>query len=215
MRNHRGIFFTILFFLFMNCGFCQSDCELHTFKDGISIYTCKTNDSHLKSIKAIFNIKTKPSILAGLLMDVDNYSKWQYKLTISEKLKQISATEVIYRAQYDVPWPVSDRDLVARLKLTQDMVTKVMMMEAINEHDYFPEDDNFVRIKKSYAKWIMTPIGQNLVKVEYFFVIEPGGAVPAWIVNLTIAEGPLHTFKNLIDRIESGVPITPADFILD
>lgn len=196
-------------------GFGQSDCELHTSKDDIFIYTCKTQDSHLKSIKAVFNIETKPSVLAGHLLDVVNYSKWQYKLTLSEKLKQVAINEVIYRAQYDAPWPVSDRDLVARIKITQDPKTKIMIFEVTNMHDFVPEADDFVRVKKSLAKWIITPVGNNEVHVEYSFVVDPGGSIPTWIMNLTIADGPLRTFKELISRIESGAPVVPANFIMD
>jgi len=215
MRFPPVILFVLLFLSSVNNGFCQTDCEMHTSTEGIFIYTCKTNDSHFKSIKAVFNIKTKPSVLAGHLLDVVNYSKWQYKLTISEKLEQISNNEVIYRAQYDAPWPVSDRDLVARIKITQDQQTKIMIFEIVNMHDFFPEDDDFVRVKKSLAKWIVTPVGNNEVHVEYTFVVDPGGSIPAWVINLTITEGPFLTFKTLISRIESGVAVATADFIVD
>ena len=47
------------------------------------------------------------------------------------------------------------------------------------------------------AKWTVTPAGDRLLKVEYVMKIDPGGSVPAWMVNMVAAQAPFDSFTNL------------------
>lgn len=196
-------------------GLCQPACELKISKDSIVVYTCKSTDSKLKSIKANFTINTKLSVLAAHLLDVTDYVKWQYNVKHTEVIQKISESEMIYHSEVEAPWPLSNREVVMHLKITQDPISKVVIFETISVPGYIPENDDLVRVKRSHAKWIITPIGSNELKVDYSFEADPGGSVPSWIINLSIAEGPYQTFRNIKKRIHAGEKITPAGFIID
>jgi hypothetical protein len=42
----------------------------------------------------------------------------------------------------------------------------------------------------------------TILKVEYTLHVEPGGKVPAWMVNIFATEGPLAIFKQMKIQIE-------------
>ncbi len=211
----RHIFISILLFLSWNLCSGQNDCDLKISKDSIFVYTCKNPTSNLKAIKCNFTIRTTLSKLAGYILDVPAYTQWQYNTIESDLVKVISENEIIYRAVVHAPWPVTDRELVVKVKITQDPSSKIMTVRASNISSYLPENNDYVRIKESFGAWIVTPQEDGLLKVVYSFKVDPGGSIPAWLLNLAIAEGPYQTFKNLIDRNNSKVPVIPATFIQD
>ena len=196
-------------------GLCQPACELKISKDSIVVYTCKSTDSKLKSIKANFTVNAKLSVLAGHLLDVKDYVKWQYNVIHTEVIQKISESEMIYHSEVEAPWPLSNREVVMHLKITQDPMTKVMIFETTSVPGFIPENDDLVRVKRSHVKWVVTPISNNELKVDYSFEADPGGSIPSWIINLSLAEGPYQTFRNIKKRINSGVKISPAGFIVD
>jgi hypothetical protein len=82
--------------------------------------------------------------------------------------------------------------------------------------DYLPTTKNVVRVPASYSKMTLTPIGNSRLKVEYFIEVDPGGQMPAWVVNLVSTQAPYETFKNLMDRLESlKRNTTAASLIVD
>lgn len=193
----------------------QKDCELRKSQDSIFVYACKVADSNLKSIRADFTINARPSVLAGHMLNVPDYIHWQYRMVDAEILKRVSDNEVIYHSEVGAPWPVSNRDLVVRLRIVQDPKTKVMTFTITSIPDFIPEKKGVVRVPRADGKWIVTPDGNNKLKVSYSFQVDPGGSIPAWLLNLSIAEGPYQTFHNLNQRIEKGIQVTPARLILD
>ncbi|MEO6631403.1 MAG: lipid-binding protein, partial [Mucilaginibacter sp.] len=40
-------------------------------------------------------------------------------------------------------------------------------------------------------------LGQNQVHVEYSIHVDPGGALPAWLVNIFATDAPMKIFKSL------------------
>lgn len=210
----RFTFFLFGYFLILSVS-GQPDCDLRKSQDSIFVYACKTTDSNLKSIQAKFIVETTPSILAGHLLDVDHYASWQYRMIRTKVLKRVNERQVIYWGEVQAPWPISNRDLVVTLSIEQDIETKVMKFSIITLPNYYPEKSGIVRVPLSEGHWVVTPVGKNKLEVDYTFLVNPGGAIPGWLINLTIAEGPYQTFKNLKSRIESGAPVKRASFIKD
>lgn len=208
----------IFLFVFIGClrtANCQTDCVLKKSQDSIFIYTCKVTTSNLKSVKANFTINTKESILAAHLMDVVNYTHWQYHNIKTDVVKKISESEIIYHSYVSAPWPVTNRDLIMHLKITQDAVTKIMTIQIDGLPDYIPKQKDFVRVPSTHATWIVTPIDKNTLQVRYTLLIDPGGSIPTWIINMALANGPYETFRNIKARIKSVNEITPLAIIVD
>jgi hypothetical protein len=189
------------------------ECDLRKAKDGIKVYACETPDSKLKSITATFQLEASLSTLASIIMDIEQYPTWQYKVIQTELIKRFSDRELLYRGEVKAPWPVSNRDLVIRLSITQDSKTKVTRITAVSEPGSFPEKNGVIRVPKSETRWVITPVNDTELKVEYYFLVDPGGSIPGWLLNLTIAEGPYQTFKSLMEKVKDDVAVKELSFI--
>ena len=68
-----------------------------------------------------------------------------------------------------------------------------------------PEKKNIVRVSSSSGKWTITPLPNKAVRIDYILETDPGGALPAWLVNLFVTKGPLETFRKLKQQVEKPV----------
>jgi ribosome-associated toxin RatA of RatAB toxin-antitoxin module len=194
---HKLFFMLLLLVLGLKSASAQNDWKLSTEKEGIKIYTSMLPDSKVKAIKVEANFDATPSQLVALVMDVNTAPDWVYHVKSAKLVKQVSPTELYYYSEVNLPWPVANRDFVAHLTVTQDPGTKVVTIDGPAVTGVVPVKKGIVRIDNSIGKWIITPMGQNQVHVEYSIHVDPGGALPAWLVNIFATDAPMKIFKSL------------------
>ena len=182
----------------------EEDCKLKKDTDGIMIYACKSGDDKFKSLKADFTIEnTSLNELVALLKDVENYPKWQYNMTTAEVLKRESDESIITRSVIDAPWPVENREVIVRYQIIHNPERGEAHIEAKTVTYDYPKTKGLVRVPFSHAEWIVKEVGSTL-QVNYFLRVNPGGSIPAWVVNMSIAEGPYRTFTNLKKELKKS-----------
>lgn len=190
------------FFLVTICLAAQTrECELKRDKDGIKVYTCKSDTSKFRSLKAEFVIeKTSLEELKAFMFNVPNYLNWQYDAIESSMLKKIDEDEMIYRLVIDAPWPVTNRELIVQFSTAiHDDAHANFYIKTVPTD--FPVNEDLVRIPFSQASWTITRINNSL-HVIYQMNIDPGGYVPPMLVNMAMADGPHHSFRSLKKLIE-------------
>jgi hypothetical protein len=160
-------------------------------------------DSKINSIQSTFTVSASFTELSEVLFDLDNFHLWQYKIIRTELLKSFSAQEFIYRAELETPWPVSNRDLILHVKLTPGATPNSYHFSAIGKPDFIPPRNGFVRVPLSEAHWYIQVVDKNTIHVKHSILIDPGGSIPAWLMNLSLAEGPYQTFKSLREFLSS------------
>ena len=74
---------------------------------------------------------------------------------------------------------------------------------AIGKPDFIAPREDFVRVPVSEAHWYIKVVDKNTIHIKHSILIDPGGAIPAWLMNLSLAEGPYETFKNLRNYLSS------------
>ena len=192
---------TILINLIFQFDIIAQDCDLVTVNNGIRVFECDLEDSKLNAVKADFEIDATLCQYASMVLDIDNYPKWNFEARGVYLVKKISPTELIYYTEVDAPWPIQDRDIVLHLKVLQHPETQRLkvLLQALN--GVLPEKDGLVRIKDYWSELHVIPIAEKKSKVEYYLELDPGGDIPAWVVNLICAKIPLNTFVNLIENV--------------
>ncbi len=183
---------------------CQlTHCSLKKQAEGIKVYTCKSQHGQFKTLKAEFLVKnTSIAELKMFLMRVENYPTWQYNMIHSEVIQKISENEISYISEIDAPWPVEDRETVINFKISPDITVHQMQIDMQTFHSNRPVKEGFLRVPFMHGRWIVKSIENNSLQVEYILQIDPGGSIPAWLVNLAMAEGPYVSFRNLKKQLE-------------
>jgi hypothetical protein len=195
-------FFFVLCFLWSFSSLSQSGpCDLKREKDGIKVFTCKSDTSKFRTLSADFILEdTSFEELEAFMWNVDNYVNWQYNMVEASLLNKLNDHEMIYRAEIDAPWPVEDRELVVKFSMNQ--LSRNEIYFSINSVSYdYPPTEGVIRVPFSQASWHVEKLGADL-QVKYTLSIDPGGYVPSILVNMAMADGPYESFRNLKNLIE-------------
>lgn len=196
------IAFIILSVLKLNTSCSQEAWQLKKAEDGIEVYTRKDENSSFKELKSVVILKTSLSSIVALLTDFESYPDWVYRCGTSRTVKRINDAEMIHYQEVTAPWPVDSRDFIVDMKVVQNPVTKVITISSTCLPDYIPRIDDHVRITNFKASWTLMPKKDGNVELVYQLLVDPGGNVPAWLVNLAVVEGPFETTMHLRDRVK-------------
>lgn len=169
--------------------------------DDVEVYFRKADDSPINEIKIRTVLNGTVKTLLEIMRNVPGYQQWVYKCTTAELIARPSPAEAVYYAVMDFPWPLSDRDFVAGSKITNDSGGKVVI-NVIGIPGRVVESPERVRVPLLDYRWEFTPIDKNTIQLDYYLRSDPGGELPAWLINLVIDQGPTQTVKNLRQLME-------------
>lgn len=206
---------TFLLALFLQMDTDERNWELKVNKEDIKIYMRPSLESPIKEIKVECTLEATLSQLVTILLDVSTADQWVYATKSAVLLKRVSPSELYYYSEIEIPWPASNRDFIAHLKVKQDPRTKIVTLDGPNIPNYIPEKEGIVRVVAGSGKWILTPIG-NKVRIDYYLLADPGGSIPAWLVNLFATKGPMESFRALKEQVKkTSASKSRLSFIVD
>jgi len=190
--------------------------ELKKEEDGIRVYLREAKDSKIKEVRITMEVQASLSAVVSVLRDPDAYAEWVYKCAESRLLGEADKKECMYYSRIDFPWPIKDRDLVARSSLVQDPNTKQITIRSVAHEGQLPEQKDAVRIPAMESRWILTPLSNGKVQMENRIWSDPGGSLPAWLVNMAVDKGPTQTMTRLRDRLGKAKYLSAhVDYILN
>ena len=177
-------------------------------RDGIQVYTSVVPDSPYKAVRGVMTIKGDAAALVALVNDLPRCPDWADLCKESVSLERLSDTEQIVHIHNDIPFPVSDRDVVARMKWSRSEEGRITMHSVAlmeeDSHRYQEPKSKAVRIYQAVTQWHFTPLEDGEVMVENFAHINPNGPTPAWLTNLLLVSSPFKTMQSMRDIVEAG-----------
>jgi len=175
-------------------------------QDGIKIYTRNEPHSSLKSYKgeAVFHASMDKVYL--LLGSAKNFDWWDKGFTTIKVLKHEDQKFIEYYFIYDMPWPVTDRDLVVESTIKMDTASGIYTVSSRPILKAVPENPDLVRITSYWQKWTVQPMEKGNIHVTLEGSVDPGGNIPAWVYNMLVTDMPLKTIRSLRDRALSSRP---------
>jgi hypothetical protein len=200
--NRKALLTLMIYALLGQSTLFGQDWKLRSDKEGIYIYLGSVPNSKFKAVKVEVELPASLSQVTAAIMDVKAGVEWVYSTKSCVLLKQVSPSELYYYSEVSIPWPASNRDFIAHLIAVQDPKTKVVTVLGPTVPDYVPVKKDIVRIVDSEGKWLVYPLGANKVKVVYTLRVDPGGNIPAWLVNMFAAKGPYESFSKLKKHLQ-------------
>ena len=139
-----------------------------------------------------------------MIEDVNNTDWWdknlsQIKVLLYEKYKRAR-----YYLVYDLPWPITNRDLCVDVSVVYDSVNREGSITAMPLAGIIPERPDMIRIKEYRQTWTIKPAGSNLAHVVLEGYIDPAGSIPDWITNMLIVELPFKVIMGVKQKLEKS-----------
>jgi len=122
----------------------------------------------------------------------------------AEVIEQISASESYVRSVNDAPFPVRDRDVVAKVSWFYDRDSGKISMHSDAVPEKIPKQKGLIRVQLASSEWHFTPQKNGRVLVENYAHIDPNGKVPAWLLNLMIVDSPYKTLRRMRELALTG-----------
>lgn len=180
----------------------QEDWKLVKDKEGIQVYTRKTDVSSFVEFRGITFIDAQVSSFISVMQDAGNMTNWVYSLIKAQLLEMHSDTIMIYYAESKLPWPFDNRDAVYRDYFEWDADKRTLYVHIDCLPEYLEENKGVVRIPYAKGYWKVQEIEKNKFKVIFQMIVDPGGSIPAWLVNAFVVDTPFETLQGLKEVIK-------------
>jgi len=178
--------------------------ELSKESGDTKVYTRKKEGEKFKEIKILTRHKTTLNAIMAAFDDTEGHKEWVFKTPESYTVERIDDKTLIYYLKSDLPFPVSDRDLVIKYKWSQNENTKVIITESEGMVGKVEENDSNIRVKDFVSKYTLTPRLDGWIDIEYYAKMDPAGSLPAWLVNVAVTKGPIKTMESLFELLDAG-----------
>jgi hypothetical protein len=171
--------------------------------DGIDVYRRVAEGSKFIEFKATGDLRGTMSEYVSVILDTDEHSNWAPRCLEARNIEKINDQEIIIYAVYAGVWPTADRDYAVKMSITSKpgISTVHITVECVEPPDTLPVATERVHIPHLKSCWIFEQISQNFTHVELCAHVDPGGWVPAWLVNLGYRKVPYQFLKNLESQV--------------
>ena len=186
--------------LFSITTLAQPSWELKKEKDSIKVYMANSEDTKVKQFKVEAYVEAGPREIADAVVDLDNNYKWFLNVGKAELIKQLGEDEFIFRQVIKVPFPFKDREVIEYCVI-KELPAGVIRIDLKEDNTFIPETEDYFRMPISRGYWILTPSGSGTA-IEYSFLADPGGNIPAWLANQFIVSNPIKTINNLREYLK-------------
>lgn len=170
-------------------------------KNGIEIFTLKTEASALKSFKARMIVPGKVEDFVAVLHDVEAMPDWGYNIKYASLLERSGDTVQIYYAEASMPFPFSNRDGIYLNTFIWNSQAKKLRVDIQLLPEYMDVKDKLVRVKGS-GDWHVNTLKDGNLEMIFRMQVDPGGEIPAWLVNMFIDETPFDTMTNIREMMK-------------
>ncbi|CAM4435642.1 START domain-containing protein [Vibrio agarivorans] len=191
----------VALFMFCSLGASAMQNNWHEVKDkkGVKVYNQSIEGSSFKAFRAEMTVDANLTTLIAAFNDVEAGTSWVENVDEMRLVKTTTVADTVTYTLSKAPWPVSDRDAVVHNITTQDPETLVVTIDQAAVPDFVPRVKGNVRIEQLNSTWTFTPVSETETYVTYQVFTEPGGKLPAWLVNTVAVSQPYKTFLGLRD----------------
>jgi hypothetical protein len=175
----------------------QAQWSLVKDKDGIKVYTSDTGTSSIKSVKTVATVKGTCQKLIALFRDIEKQTQWVYAAKQAILIKKVADNELLYYVETALPWPTKNRDAAVRMIIEENPAGDKVKISTIGEPSAIPLKNGKVRVAQFKGIWEAEAREDGNIHIEYRLDLDPGGNLPAGVVNLFVAKGPYESFVNL------------------
>ncbi|PTQ89828.1 START domain-containing protein [Agitococcus lubricus] len=167
-------------------------------KQGIKVWTYKVKNNPVFSYKAATSIYSSITNVSALLLNPNEAPKWAPYVRRIDVLSPTNAAGIaIYRMELDLPFPLTDRDVVIKSQLSYLADGSILLFNEATQDQRAPIQDNMVRVARYQGSWLLKPNTQGYVEITTSGYADLGGAIPASFANLFVEQQPYQMLQSM------------------
>ncbi|WP_296934079.1 START domain-containing protein [uncultured Marinobacter sp.] len=164
--------------------------------DHIRVYTIDQPDSSFKAFKAVAVLDAPIENLMAVMANPGSCVEWVHNCTESYAFGDGAFHDRFAYSVNDMPWPVTDRDYVLRIRTRGDKASGEIVMDLNAMPDQRAQSSSRVRVDRSDTLYRFTPEGDK-TRMLWVQHTDPNGALPGWLVNSLLVDIPVRSMEEL------------------
>lgn len=173
-------------------------------EDGITVEEEAEPGRMLPILTATTTMAAPPELVEAWIGAIHTYVDWMANCEAAHQIRQEGHVVTSYN-RIDSPWPVSDRDVVLRSTRTELEGGGIRVEFRSTSDENVPVARGVVRMPRLVGSYELHPV-EGGTRVVYTLDSDPGGSLPAWLVQHASRQLPYYTLHNLRERAEAGPP---------
>jgi len=168
---------------------------------GVTVWSRDRSGRVLPELRARGQMNGELFHAMAVILDNERSCEWVPNCTESQEIKRLDARTTWVYSVTNSPWPVSDRDTVVKVvaeEIELDQQYRVVMQA---QPDLLPLVEGRVRIPYSKIYFLLKRAGANTIQIEYGLDVDPGGALPKWMVRRTARNTLIETIIALETQV--------------
>ncbi len=182
----------------------EKEWKLVKSKNDIQVYMKHTDNSKLKTFKGVTEFKVdEPLKFATVVNDYDFLATLLHLVSSLEEMTRASDLDRDLRIETRLPWPVKNRDMAVKVTIAQEEPSHNLYIDVSDIKDKYPKNDGFIRMPYMDALLSVELLEEQTIRVTYRAILDPGGYVPAFMVNIMMKDAPYYTLKKVKRVLQS------------
>ena len=186
--------------------------HLEKDKNGVRAYTRDMPGSAVRQFKVETNLPVPMDVVLAVFEDFKRYREWKFQVEISGELSQPNETTWFHYQGQDLPFPASNRMFVLKSQLqVKDKNTIIIETHAVPEYCNNAQLNTCAAVIDFDALVVKVADGDTLVQqtangsthVVWTQHVEPGGSIPAWMINKMLVDSPWEAFNSLRQYVKT------------
>ena len=179
----------------------EHDWELQSEDGTLQVFTREVDDSPFLEVMAKVQMNAPLPRITELLGDGNGCAEWRAMCRSSQVLEQVSDVERYVYQVLDMPWPLTDRDMVIHSQTQLDPDSSSAIVNLRTDSSRHPPGD-FVRAE-SVGQFILRVRPDQQVEFIYIMHTDLGGDLPPGSVNARLADSAMDDLRRLKALAES------------
>lgn len=168
---------------------------------GIQVFRKAMPGSDIVAFKGAGIVDASLEKIFWVLCDAEHEKQWVEMLIDNYVMENMTAFDRVQYQNFDLPWPLSDRDFVYRAVATMDEKGRLHLVLNSVGHPKTPETRG-VRAEIMESGFILTPRPDGKTFVEVSIFSDPKGILPTWVINLVQASWPMETMLGIRKQVK-------------
>lgn len=173
-------------------------------EEGITVWQRKVEGTSLVEFRGRGVVNGSFKKILAVLHDPTRKTEWMDSCVANRRVRALGPGHAIFYNRTGSSFPlVADRDVVleSMVAIWRDKKQVKVDVYATEDPDV-PPVSGVVRMPSLRASWVLIAQSPTQTEVTYQVQADPGGSLPAWVVNLVAKKIPFKTIANLRKQVK-------------
>lgn len=174
---------------------------LEADEDGVQVFVRPESNDEM-SVRVVTIALATVAEVRSVIDDAPNYPEWVHRCEKAYVLPGGTLDAYTYYSRLDLPFPLSDREVVAAITQSIDAETGSLTRLITSTPEALPPTKGCQREAVYEAEWIISPLAAGGVSISCTVRTAAGAGLPNWLRREIMTGGPVKTVRNLVERVE-------------